>query len=544
MFTPSERAEGAAISRPRQNAASVTILGVRVHALTWEAFEAQAADFVRSGQAHQVVTVNPEFIMAAQHDPAFGRVLAAADLALADGWGLLWAARRFGKPLPTRITGSDGVPRLAALAAREGWRVFLLGAGPGIAEQAAAVLQARHPALHLAGCFAGSPRPDEEDAIVARIAAARPHVLFVAYGAPNQDLWIARTQPRLQIPLAMGFGWRRSRGAGAGSWPCPASCGRCCGHDGGGMMLEVASLVGRLAGQRVVVIGDLCLDEYVMGVATRLSREAPVPVLELRQRLSVPGGAANPASNIVALGSQATVIGVIGADAAGDMLTSHLRSLGIDTAGIVTDAQRPTTTKTRIVAQGSLRFPQHLDTHVERLLAGASAVLISDYRTGVVSADLIATVQAAARQHGVLTTVDSQGDLGKFRGFDLVRCNAAEAEAQVGFALHDDHDFERALVRLQRELSARRLVVTRGGDGVSLLAWGDVPRHLPAWNREEVFDVTGAGDTVIAVLTLALAGGLDLRTAAHLAMTAAGLVVRRLGNAVVTPAELAEALER
>lgn len=329
------------------------------------------------------------------------------------------------------------------------------------------------------------------------------------------------------------------------------------------MMLEVASLVGRLAGQRVVVIGDLCLDEYVMGVATRLSREAPVPVLELRQRLSLPGGAANPASNIVALGSQATVIGVIGADAAGDMLTSHLRSLGIDTAGIVTDAQRPTTTKTRIVAQGSLRFPQHLvrvdhldrrplspelaqhlDTHVERLLAGASAVLISDYRTGVVSADLIATVQAAARQHGVLTTVDSQGDLGKFRGFDLVRCNAAEAEAQVGFALHDDHDFERALVRLQRELSARRLVVTRGGDGVSLLAWGDVPRHLPAWNREEVFDVTGAGDTVIAVLTLALAGGLDLRTAAHLAMTAAGLVVRRLGNAVVTPAELAEALER
>lgn len=329
------------------------------------------------------------------------------------------------------------------------------------------------------------------------------------------------------------------------------------------MMLEVASLVGRLTGQRVVVIGDLCLDEYVMGVATRLSREAPVPVLELRQRLSVPGGAANPASNIVALGSQATVIGVIGADAAGDMLTGHLRSLGIDTAGIVTDAQRPTTTKTRIVAQGSLRFPQHLvrvdhldrrplspelaqhlGTHVERLLAGASAVLISDYRTGVVSADLIATVQAAARQHGVLTTVDSQGDLGKFRGFDLVRCNAAEAEAQVGFALHDDHDFERALVRLQRELSARRLVVTRGGDGVSLLAWGDVPRHLPAWNREEVFDVTGAGDTVIAVLTLALAGGLDLRTAAHLAMTAAGLVVRRLGNAVVTPAELAEALER
>lgn len=327
--------------------------------------------------------------------------------------------------------------------------------------------------------------------------------------------------------------------------------------------MNIETLVARLAGQRVVVVGDLCLDEYVMGVATRLSREAPVPVLELRQRLSVPGGAANPASNVVALGSQATAVGVIGADAAGETLTKHLRDLGIDTAGVVTDPQRPTTTKTRIVAQGSLRFAQHLvrvdhldrrplsatlaqslDAHLERLLAGARAVLISDYRAGVITEDLIATVQAAARQHGALTAVDSQGDLGKFRGFDLVRCNAAEAEAQVGFALRDDHDFERALVRLQKELVARRLVVTRGGDGVSLLAWGDVPRHLPAWNREEVFDVTGAGDTVIAVLTLALGGGCDLRTAAHLAMTAAGLVVRRFGNAVVTPAELAEALAR
>ena len=324
---------------------------------------------------------------------------------------------------------------------------------------------------------------------------------------------------------------------------------------------ETTSLVERLAGKRVVVIGDLCLDEYVMGVATRLSREAPVPVVELRQRLSMPGGAANPASNIVALGSRAVVIGVIGADAAGDALTGHLRSRGIETAGIVTDSQRPTTTKTRVVAQGSLRFPQHLarvdhvdrrplapeltqrlTAAIERLLACADAVLISDYRTGVITPELIASVQAAAAQHGVLTTVDSQGDLGQFRGFDLVRCNAAEAQAQVGFTLADDHDFERALARLQKELSAQRLVVTRGGDGVSLLAWGDAPRHLPAWNREEVFDVTGAGDTVIAVLTLALAGGCDLRTAGRLAMTAAGLVVRRLGNAVVSPAELAEAL--
>ena len=196
----------ASMSTPSEVVPSVSILGVRVDALTWEAFETRAAAFVSSGRPHQVVTVNPEFVMAAQRDPAFSRALAAADLALADGWGLLWAARRLGRPLPARITGSDGVPRLAALAAQGGWRVFLLGAAPGVAEQAAHVLCARHPALQIAGVFAGSPAAAEEDAIVARIAATRPHVLLVAYGAPGQDLWIARTQPRLQIPLAMGVG--------------------------------------------------------------------------------------------------------------------------------------------------------------------------------------------------------------------------------------------------------------------------------------------------------------------------------------------------
>lgn len=186
--------------------ASVHILGVRVDALTWDDFDARVRAFVRSRQPHQIVTVNPEFVMAAQRNPAFRQVLAAADLALADGWGLLWAARRQGQPLPARITGSDGTPRLAALAAQEGWRLFLLGAGPGVAERAARVLQAQRPGLRIAGCFGGSPRPAEEDAIVERIAAAQPDVLLVAYGAPAQDLWIARTRPRLRIPLAMGVG--------------------------------------------------------------------------------------------------------------------------------------------------------------------------------------------------------------------------------------------------------------------------------------------------------------------------------------------------
>lgn len=324
---------------------------------------------------------------------------------------------------------------------------------------------------------------------------------------------------------------------------------------------EIATLVARLAGRRILVVGDLCLDEYLIGTATRLSREAPVPVLEWRERRVFPGAAANPAHNVVALGSQVVTTGVIGADAAGETLLTELQRLSIGTDGVVVDAARPTTTKTRVVAQGAQRFPQHLARidrldqrpyddvlirqlcrHIDRLAATVDAILVSDYRGGVVNRDVVAAIQDAARVHGLLTAVDSQGELDKFKGFGLVRCNALEAAAQVGWPLTTDADTERALVRLQKELAVRRLVVTRGAEGVSILAQGGVAQHLAAFNREEVYDVTGAGDTVSAVLVLALCAGIDLRTAAHLAMAAAGLVVRRLGNAVVTPAELVDAL--
>lgn len=185
---------------------SISILGVRVDVLTWEMFDACVAEFVAGGTPHQAVTVNPEFIMAAQRNAAFRRVLNQADLALADGWGVQAAARLLGQRLPVRVTGADGVPRLAALAAARGWRLYLLGAAPGVAVRAAQTLQARHPALHVVGTYAGSPHPADEDAIVEQITAAQPDILFVAYGAPAQDLWIARNQDRLHIPFAMGVG--------------------------------------------------------------------------------------------------------------------------------------------------------------------------------------------------------------------------------------------------------------------------------------------------------------------------------------------------
>jgi len=184
----------------------LSILGVRVDAVT----TAEALDimerFVQEGRPRQVVTVNPEFVMAAQTNEAFRRVLDAAALALPDGIGLLWAARLLGRRLPERVAGSDLVPRLAERAAAHGWRLFLLGAAPGVAEQAAARLVARCPGLTVVGTYAGSPAVAEEDDIVARVRAARPDLLFVAYGAPAQDLWIARNLQRLGVPVCMGVG--------------------------------------------------------------------------------------------------------------------------------------------------------------------------------------------------------------------------------------------------------------------------------------------------------------------------------------------------
>jgi rfaE bifunctional protein kinase chain/domain len=318
----------------------------------------------------------------------------------------------------------------------------------------------------------------------------------------------------------------------------------------------------KLAGRSVLVIGDVFLDEYITGRATRLSREAPIPVLELAGRRYVPGGAANPSSNIVALGGMAYQVGVIGDDEAGRTLLAKLKEVGIDTVAVVTDSRRPTTTKTRIVAQGSLRYPQQLARidhlarrpvagevekaivdHLEALVPQVDAVLISDYRAGVASEEVVAASLQLACQHGKLATVDSQGNLHKFAGFDLVKCNRREAEVVLGRPLSSEHDFQEAQEQLLADLEVLAILITRGAEGMSLLGRDQPYTHIPAANVSEVFDVTGAGDTVIAVTTLALAAGIDLLSAAHLANYAAGLVVRKLGNATATPEELAWAVE-
>lgn len=187
-------------------ASRIAILGIPIDNITEDEAVERIAAWIAGGGPHQICTVNPEFVMAAQKHSAFRRVLLAADMLTPDGSGLLVIGRLRSTPFRARVTGIGLTERLAREAAQHGWRLFLLGAAPGIAERAAALLSARHPGLQIAGCFAGSPRSEDELDIRARIQAAAPDILLVAYGHPAQELWIARNQPLLRVPVAIGVG--------------------------------------------------------------------------------------------------------------------------------------------------------------------------------------------------------------------------------------------------------------------------------------------------------------------------------------------------
>ncbi|MBI4631123.1 MAG: bifunctional hydroxymethylpyrimidine kinase/phosphomethylpyrimidine kinase [Chloroflexi bacterium] len=316
-------------------------------------------------------------------------------------------------------------------------------------------------------------------------------------------------------------------------------------------------LIDLFARKTIIIVGDAFLDDYLIGRAHRLSREAPIPVLNFKSRRNLPGGGANPAMNIVALGARAAQIGIIGADSNGETLQKLLAESGVDVSGLIIDDSRPTITKTRIVAESELRFPQQLariDTQSElplsdsirtktkselrRLAANASAILFSDYRAGLIDVSLTDVARTLAREHSLLLTADAQGDLDKYRGFNLIKCNRAEAESYLNTKLSDEKDFVSALDVLLKRLEAQAILVTRGAQGLSIIVKDIGYTHLPATNIAEVYDVTGAGDTVIAVATLALASGADPVEAARLANIAGGIAVRGWGNVTVTREEL------
>lgn len=311
----------------------------------------------------------------------------------------------------------------------------------------------------------------------------------------------------------------------------------------------------------ILVLGDPILDEYLIGRATRLSREAAVPVLERTRRQLIPGGACAPAIGVVALGGRATLAGVVGDDSAAASLREVLAARDVAADGLLSDPSRPTTMKTRIIAEGGFVYGQHLARidYLERhplapaleaqlaeklrnLVSAHAVLLVSDYKNGVVTPSLLDNLRALRDATHIPLVADSQGDLEHFHGFDLVKCNRAEAEAFLGFALGDGDSAARrsALDALRERTAARAVVVTLGGEG---MAWQDDAGYGEAQApRAEVYDVTGAGDTVIAVLALAHAAGLPLAQGCALAAHAAALTVRVMGNHAPTRNELAASL--
>lgn len=326
---------------------------------------------------------------------------------------------------------------------------------------------------------------------------------------------------------------------------------------------SLKALIPRLAGQRVLVIGDVLLDEYLIGQAKRMSREAPIPVLEFESRQLIPGGAANPACNIAALGSHPIQIGVIGVDSPAETLRGVLSGKGIASDGLVTDPTRPTTVKLRVMAQMGLRFPQQvarLDTlsrepispavelaAIDRLrphLPMARAALFSDYQGGFLTPTLVEAARDECRATGVLLTADAQGALEKYSAFDVVKCNADDAAAYLDRELGHDDDFASAAHDLCAALHLKGgMVITRGPEGATAVTVAGHVTHCRAPAVTDVYDTVGAGDTAIAVLTLALSAGASLQDATTLSNYASGLVVRRVGNYAPSPEELAWALD-
>lgn len=306
----------------------------------------------------------------------------------------------------------------------------------------------------------------------------------------------------------------------------------------------------------VWVVGDLMLDEYVWGEVARISPEAPVPVLAVAREEYTLGGAGNVAANLVALGARVTVAGVAGDDRHGRLLRQRFQDLGIDAEGVVVEPERSTTRKTRIVAarQQVLRIdretPRPVDSgtvaailrRIEDGIASAGAVLVSDYGKGLLTRPLLAGLMAAARRQGKPVLVDPKGDdYRRYAGATLITPNRNEASQAAGIAIVDEASLHRAAAILHERSGVDRLVVTCGPEGMVLFEKGRMPRTIRSEARQ-VFDVSGAGDTVIAVLGLALAAGADWIEAAGLANAAAGIVVGKVGTATVSRKELAMAV--
>jgi rfaE bifunctional protein kinase chain/domain len=318
-------------------------------------------------------------------------------------------------------------------------------------------------------------------------------------------------------------------------------------------MSKLQDLLRKFKGKRIVVLGDFVADVFVYGEISRVSREAPVLVLNHRETQVVPGGGANAVHNLRALGAEPLPIGILGDDAEGNQLLKHFRKLGIDTGGIRVTKSYRTPTKMRILAgavhsqrQQIVRLDsggptsktnerKFLERKLKSLLPRADALLVSDYGFGIILPDLVSGVAG----NGIPATVDSRFAMTAFSGLTAATPNEPEVEAALGITIGNDMDkLEWAGRTLMRRLKHNALLITRGKDGMALFERSAKTTHIPIHGTDEIADVTGAGDTVISVFTLALAAGGSFADAARLANYAGGIVVMKHGTRPVTYNEL------
>ena len=325
---------------------------------------------------------------------------------------------------------------------------------------------------------------------------------------------------------------------------------------------SLPTLLARLDGAKVVVVGDFVADEYVYGETERISREAPVLIVRYLSSELKAGGAGNAAQNLASLGVKVRAVGVLGDDALGTALLDELEGSGVDVSGLVRVPRRPTEAKTRILAGGrstrrqqmirldrSPRDPlpataeRRIVRDLERLARGAGAVLASDYGSGALGPPAIEALRRV-KARGVPVCVDSRYNIRAFTGLTMVKPNEVELETASGVSLSSPGGLDRAARALLRKVACDVLLVTRGRNGMTVFRRGEAPVQVPAHGHQEAVDVTGAGDTVAATFTAALAAGGDPVSAARLANVAGALVVRKPGTATVTREEIAGALLR
>ena len=320
---------------------------------------------------------------------------------------------------------------------------------------------------------------------------------------------------------------------------------------------QLRRIIANFKRAKILVIGDLILDEFIWGEVSRISPEAPVPVVWVNSESFMPGGAANVANNIHAFGAEVLICGVIGDDERGRTLTDELRRKNIDVEGIVIDGERPTTLKSRVIAhhQQVVRIDREkideiddniigqVITFLKEKICDVQAVLIEDYGKGLIVPKLIQEVVNLAQKHKVIVTVDpKENHFSFYQNVTLITPNHHEAAKAAGRQIKSEQDLEEAGRIILEQEKSQAVLITLGEEGMRLFENGQKSLHIPTV-AQEVFDVSGAGDTVISAATVALASGSSMLEAAHISNYAAGIAVGKVGIAVTTQEELLERLK-